>query len=1028
MIVLHQSFQKDKDITRLTFLSTLIDEAFDYLHTTLCASAVRRKLFLLPFNRQVKVTGDGVRAMEGTLRYCQDANGVLIVAPEHRLSLQLKRYEVQENSDHVGTTLDVIAEMPFRDLLDESDEVLHHRFQLIYAIGLRTGLPAGPQRWRAVQSLLRVIKCGKHDELKAMLEDERICSRSTSNAGNHPEAFGTLRLLRGDPLKQAMPAILRHLFDALMEEIPYDLRWMSTSSNKKELHRVISDPAVAFDTLSFSSGLPEAWRNDLLALRGFIAGGILEHCLVKRHRVDYGIARPGQKRLAVPFRAADTAAVRSEFAHPDCALLFTHLAYYSDGLNESEFRDALLKLMSLGPTAQRAFYQKWFAHSKLRMSADDLGALDDVNKIDPTNPQQLHLLWEYYRLNFETINFWLDTCVLPTETQQHPQRLVTSAWHLMNNGGHVVGFSGTNDNRRLLPLHVSQNLLADQTGAIARELRATNGKMLDLIRRKTQDEIEVLPSSHEKPLWKATLERAIELKVDVLIDSGGLMAGQSNKFAAQWVLRRLPETFRGVVFFSVKKRQWIVLDRENRCLPRDRSPIQEIDCFAYFDESRCRGADLKLGVHAVAMLTLGVGSCKDKIMQAAGRMRRLDRGHQRLIFAAPHEVVNQLKQAREGPRLNDVLDWVMTNTVEATARGLTEWANQGTHFATTADEPDRAFLDEMLALDDLYSNAMIEKPVPSIVKSIQERYLRRCAGACPPRPESMELLRTVRERVALYGREFKATSTRLDEECERELELEIEEEQEIEREFPSVEPRREVDWDFSQLLSATQPTDLPTDVITVSDMVSTYLTPSDLRLVDWPANIFCTVNFALTILPDFASSKYDDYLRPLDSLLVFPGGEVLLISEREANAVVRLMWANSSIAIRFLHTAYARESFDHPESPTFVLQLPQNPGRLRQSPRLLRQSPRLLRPAASSLDESTFTALQLFNGETAYKTENRMRFLYELIDKNTAGGGPPELVRMRGFGQYLAYSDLELACERSLRSAGYAYRPPDEDN
>ncbi len=83
----------------------------------------------------------------------------------------------------------------------------------------------------------------------------------------------------------------------------------------------------------------------------------------------------------------------------------------------------------------------------------------------------------HMRHNMGVVDFWLAHCVLPSETQQFPQRLAASAWHLSYNasGGHVAGFSGTNDNHRLLPLLVHQDPLPDP------HLAATNGRMLDLI-------------------------------------------------------------------------------------------------------------------------------------------------------------------------------------------------------------------------------------------------------------------------------------------------------------------------------------------------------------------------------------------------------------------------------------------------------------------------------------------------------------------------------------------------------------------
>ena len=585
MLVLYWSFsQQSKNITRLTFLSALIHEAFDYLHATLCASALGRKLFLIPFERQVETTLSGVLAIKQTLLYCQAVKGMVIVAPEHRLSLQLKLLELgtDDASEPVCRVLEEIAAMPFTDLLDESDEVLHHRYQLIYAVGDRVKLPSDAQRWLAVQALLRVVKCVKHNHaFTSILADQRICVRSPDTN----EAFGTFRLLRGGALDSITPSFLRHLVDGLIENPPPELWWLSSFAHGKELEelrRAMCDPRVALNDLALGD-LPELWRDSVLAIRGLFAGGIFLHCLLKRHRVDFGVARPGgQKRLAVPFRAADTPAARAEFAHPDCALLFTHLAYYEDGLSQGEFRGALTKLLSLGPNAQQSIYCRWFEQSKPRMSPEDLASLDHTTKLDPTNTQQFQTLLDYFRLNFECINFWLEHCMLPFETQQYEHRIMASPWHLNNHGnecGQVVGFSGTNDNYRLLPLHVRQQMLADETSEIARELRGTNGKMLTVILENTQG-VEELPHS-PKPTWQSVLDLCIKLEVDGLIDSGGLMAGKSNQDAAMWLLDQLAGTFLGVVFFSSRTKQWTILDRESRRHPRDSSPIQERDCFAY---------------------------------------------------------------------------------------------------------------------------------------------------------------------------------------------------------------------------------------------------------------------------------------------------------------------------------------------------------------------------------------------------------------------------------------------------------------
>ncbi len=100
-------------------------------------------------------------------------------------------------------------------------------------------------------------------------------------------------------------------------------------------------------------------------------------------------------------------------------------------------------------------------------------SLDKADRIDITNTRQMQLLFRYYSHNAAAVQFWLHFCVFPEDTQQYPYRLVATSWNLVDTStGRVVGFSGTNDNHRLLPPQVSQ-LEPDE-----HELRATNGMML----------------------------------------------------------------------------------------------------------------------------------------------------------------------------------------------------------------------------------------------------------------------------------------------------------------------------------------------------------------------------------------------------------------------------------------------------------------------------------------------------------------------------------------------------------------------
>jgi hypothetical protein len=122
---------------------------------------------------------------------------------------------------------------------------------------------------------------------------------------------------------------------------------------------------------------------DIIALRGLIAIGILKHCFQRRHRVDYGIARPhlNNKILAVPFKASDTPTERAEFSHPDIALMYTTLLYYYDGMQEQELFKAVEILLLMSPNAQKVEYNIWFFYlSKSRMVNSDSLELDKCKK------------------------------------------------------------------------------------------------------------------------------------------------------------------------------------------------------------------------------------------------------------------------------------------------------------------------------------------------------------------------------------------------------------------------------------------------------------------------------------------------------------------------------------------------------------------------------------------------------------------------------------------------------------------------
>ena len=95
MIVL--ALSQRKHIMRLHFLSPLLGEAVHFLRRHLTASLMTRRVYELPYHRGVPLTLEVANQMELSLRRCMATHGIVCVAPEHRLSLQLKWHELNQN-------------------------------------------------------------------------------------------------------------------------------------------------------------------------------------------------------------------------------------------------------------------------------------------------------------------------------------------------------------------------------------------------------------------------------------------------------------------------------------------------------------------------------------------------------------------------------------------------------------------------------------------------------------------------------------------------------------------------------------------------------------------------------------------------------------------------------------------------------------------------------------------------------------------------------------------------------------------
>jgi hypothetical protein len=400
-------------------------------------------------------------------------------------------------------------------------------------------------------------------------------------------------------------------------------------------------------------------------------------------------------------------------------------------------------------------------------------------------------------------------------------------------------------------------------------------------------------------------------------------------------------------------------------------------------------------------------------LQAAGRLRQLG-GGQRLVVMGLPDVTDKIRAAAaytlrssssKEPSMLQLLQWTMDSTVKGSQAGVAEWASQGCHFAATKGAPELALQPEKLQLDELYGVSRAPEPVGQVLSAIAARHKQLCSSSgAALSPDALSRITQIEQKGQQLGQGYSVIADRgLSEEVERELQEEEEQEEEVEVQPPLVTPAAENDWQYIAVLQpgVTSLKQLRSkagslfSVMQLSEVPNLLLEGAGLSSIPWSSKVYCSANFVCTTAASQrrvrsssstagggdgmtvgAAGGLSEYLRPLDALLVFPSsGEVLLLSEREADSLQEELWraaasgsSSSSGAPVLMNLAYARFAAD--EGPAGAQQrlLLASPVKSAAAARQLstQVSCKRMRMDELQLGTAELVSMLLFNGSTSY--------------------------------------------------------------
>jgi len=177
----------------------------------------------------------------------------------------------------------------------------------------------------------------------------------------------------------------------------------------------------------------------------------------------------------------DVPSLRAEFAHPDVTITLTCLSYYYGGLTKDQMLLCFGLLTKLDDPEME--YDHWVELERDKDFPETLRQLSGVNTEDGT--QVKDYLVPLFSRNKRVVDFYLSQVVFPRAAREFPSKLPTSAWDLVEDKKNLTtGFSGTNDNRYLLPTSITQEVPGFELG--------TNALVLQYLLRPENDHLPII--------------------------------------------------------------------------------------------------------------------------------------------------------------------------------------------------------------------------------------------------------------------------------------------------------------------------------------------------------------------------------------------------------------------------------------------------------------------------------------------------------------------------------------------------------
>ncbi|GKU02701.1 hypothetical protein FLAG1_04886 [Fusarium langsethiae] len=889
-----------KQLVRIIVPKALLQQTAQLLQARL-GGILGRGIRHVPFSRRTPTNEKNIRAYHSLHLEMLKSAGVMICQPEHHMSFMLSGRQrlLDEQPQQAGPMIKVHDWLSrvSRDILDESDYTLAVRTQLIYPSGSQTTVDGHPHRWLVAEAVLRLVDNHLYDLSNVFPHSISVIRRK---GGGFPFVF-FLRQDVEDELVRRLTADICRGAGGILPLTEQAMPARDRVAVKEFVSSARPRPTSIKLVRDLSPDKPSL-KQTIYLLRGLLVNRILMMTLKKRWNVEYGL-HPQRDPIAVPFHAKGVPSDQSEWGHPDVAILFTCLAFYYDGVNLSQLRQSLEHILkSDDPSTE---YDTWTSSTE-----NFPPSLKAWNSINVDDEMQLWEIWKVVRYNGVVVDYFLNNFVFPRHAKQFEVKLQSNGWDIplsslgiaSNNPKSSTdkplstGFSGTNDNRTMLPLNIEQQDL--------NSLHHTSAEVLTYLLHPRNRRC-ILPQDVQKsnPGRASEIDLLNCLKwmsIRILIDAGAQILEMDNiTLVGKWL--KIDHHALAGLYFDEENKPWI-LTKEGRRTPLIASPFADdlSNCLIYLDEAHTRGTDLRLPPGAKGALTLRLGQTKDHTVQAAMRLRQLGTTQSISFFIPPevHQSIADLQGITMHASIDsaDVIQWLLDNTCDQIEQLQPLYYSQGMDYCRRM----QAALDHSrFSTDKAERKAYVQTIKQDEKQSLQSLYEPKTKSRLPSMQTSNnEILKGFILELNARRKTFQDTGKAVHASALQEVEQEREVAFEVESVRQVKKPQHHAALSFPGLNASLEAFirtgRLPADnnyFVHVSRAIARTGIGRKFKVQSGAtkSKLFETVEFGRTIRPH-GDLSMDNFLRPVNWVLWSPVADIaVIIIPEEAEALILLM-------------------------------------------------------------------------------------------------------------------------------------------